>query len=104
MTSSSRCGRDLPSIRSDGMPTPTTLQDGDIVVRAELDGETLVYVLHIPPDLDRSVRIREEAIAQALVCAERQRVRAWLTDAGHDLALLEDFRVPESTHTGGNFR
>jgi hypothetical protein len=40
--------------------------------------------------------MREEAVAQALTFAERQHVRAWLTDEGDDFVLLENFRVVES--------
>src|SRR6266851_4750761 len=71
-----------------------TPEDGDIVVREELRKSTL-YVLHTAPGADEyQLRSREKAIAEALVLAKRQHVRAWLTaDEGYDFTLLEDFRV-----------
>ena len=74
------------------MRSATSPEDGDIVVREERRGETPVYVLQTALGGDHSAPIREEAIAKALVWAERQHVRVWVTDAG-DLALLEDFRL-----------
>ena len=38
--------RNVPS-RGEGLPTRTTPENGDIVVRAEMRGDTLVYVLHM---------------------------------------------------------
>ncbi len=83
----------------DGMLTAEAPDDGDIVVRAERRGEKRVYLLRTALAADHVVHlshVREEAIAQALMWAEQGHVRAWLTDAGHDLALLEDFRVAKS--------
>ena len=75
------------------MLTRTTPEDGDIVVREEKPGGTLVYVLHIAPGADQyEFRRREEGIAQAVALAKREHVRAWLTDEGYDFVLLEDFR------------
>jgi hypothetical protein len=75
------------------MPTRTTPEDGDIVVRQETRG-TVVYVLHTAPGPDQYLlRRREEAVAQAATRAKRGQVRAWLTtDEGYDFVLLEDFR------------
>src|SRR6266852_2111397 len=89
-------GRGLPSRHGDVMPRRTTPEDGDIVVREELRGETPVYVLYIAPGADQNeFRRRGEAIAQALALGERHYVRAWLTDERYDFLLLEDFRMVE---------
>jgi hypothetical protein len=79
------------------MPNRTTPEDGDIVVRDEIRGHTQAYVLHITPGpaLYKFQR-REEGIAHALALADRDRVRAWLTDDGYTFVLLEDFRVVKS--------
>ena len=75
------------------MLTRTSSEDGDIVVREEKRGGTLVYVLHTAPGADQyEFRRREEGIAQAVALAKREHVRAWLTDEGDDVVLLEDFR------------
>jgi len=75
------------------MLTRTTPEDGDIVMREEKRGGTLVYVLHTAPGADQyEFRRRDEGIAQAVALAEREHVRAWLTDEGYDFVLLEDFR------------
>ncbi len=83
------------------MLTLTSPEDGDIVVREEKRGATLVYVLHTAPGADQyEFRRREEGIAQAVALAKREHVRAWLTDEGYDFVLLEDFRErirPDST-------
>jgi hypothetical protein len=78
-------------------------EDGDVVLREEEREGMVVYVLDTAPGEadtargeDRSVlSMREEAIARALACAERQHVRAWLTDEGYDFLLLESFRAGE---------
>jgi hypothetical protein len=76
----------------------TTPEDGDIVVREEKRGGTLVYVLHTAPGVDQyEFRRREEGIAQAVALAKREHVRAWLTDEGYAFVLLEDFR--EANHS-----
>jgi hypothetical protein len=75
------------------MLTRTTPEDGDIVIREEKRGGTLVYVLHTAPSRDQyEFRRRDEGIAQAVALAKREHVRAWLTDEGYDFVLLEDFR------------
>ena len=75
------------------MLTRTTPENGDIVVREEKRGGTLVYVLHTAPGADQyEFRSREEGTAQAVALAKREHVRAWLTDEGYDFVLLEDFR------------
>ena len=79
------------------MPTRSTPENGDIVVREEKRQGALVYVLHTAPGADQSLlRRREEALAQALTLARRACVRALLTDEGYDFVLLEDFRVMET--------
>jgi hypothetical protein len=75
------------------MPPRSTPENGDIVVREEKRGGTLVYVLHTAPGADQyEFRRRDEGIAQALALAKRQCARAWLTDEGYDFVLLDDFR------------
>jgi hypothetical protein len=79
------------------MMARSTPEDGDIVVREEQRDSKVVYILHTAPGADQYVlRSREDAIKQAVTCAKRQSVRAWLTDEGYDFVLLEDFRVVES--------
>jgi hypothetical protein len=74
----------------------STPEDGDLVVREEERERRRVYLLHTAPGPAQVLlRSREEAIAKALTFAERERVRAWLTDEGDDFVLLEDFRVAE---------
>jgi hypothetical protein len=78
------------------MPTRSTPGGGDIVVRKEIRGETPVYVLNIAPRADQyEFWRRDRALAQGAALAERQHVRAWLTDEGDDFVLLEDFRLVE---------
>ena len=85
--------RGLPSREGDVMPARTTPEDGDIVVRQEQREGTLVYALHTAPGADQYLlRMREEAIAQAVTFAKRAHVRAWLTDEGYDFVLLGTFR------------
>ena len=79
------------------MSTRSTPEDGDVVVRQEKREGKRVYVLHTAPGADQYLlRSREEAVAKALMFAERQHVRAWLTDSDYDFRLIEDFRVVES--------
>jgi hypothetical protein len=79
------------------VPTRTTPEDGDIVVREEHREGKGVYVLHTAPGTDQCVlRSRKDAVAQALTFAKRQEVRAWVTDGDYDFVLLEDFRVDVS--------
>jgi hypothetical protein len=79
------------------MPTRSTPEDGDIVVRQEQRDGKRVYVLHTAPGPDQYVlRNRNEAVAQALTFAKRQEVRAWLTDGDYDFTVIEDFRVDVS--------
>jgi hypothetical protein len=79
------------------MAARSSPDDGDIVIRAEERDRRVVYVLHTAPGPDQMLlRSREEAMAKALIFAERERVRAWLTDEGDDFVLLEDFRIVES--------
>ena len=72
------------------MLTRSTPEDGDIVVREEQRGASLVYILHTAPGPDQVLlRSGEEAVAQALTLANRHQVRAWLTtDDGYDFVLL----------------
>ena len=79
------------------MAARSTPEDGDVVVREEQREGTRVYILHTAPGADQYVlRSREDAIAQAVTFAKRERVRAWLTDEGYDFMLLEDSRIVES--------
>jgi hypothetical protein len=72
-------------------------QDGDVVIRQQNRERAVVYVLRTAPGPDQYVlRSCEEAVAQAVRAAQRQSVRAWLTDEGCNYLLLEDFRLVES--------
>lgn len=75
----------------------STVEDEDIVVRQETREEGVVYVLLTPPGtVHYLLPTREEAVAQAVSFAMRQRVRAWLSSERRDVVLLDDFRVMES--------
>jgi hypothetical protein len=76
----------------------STPEDGDVVVvQQEKPYGRRVYVLHTAPGPDQYVlRSRGAAVTQAVTSAEREHVRAWLTDGDYDFTLLEDFRVVES--------
>jgi hypothetical protein len=78
------------------MPTRTTPEDGDIVVRREKRDGTVVYVLHTAPGPDEYMLTTcEEVAAQALTRAERHGVRAWLTtDESYDFVLLGGVAMP----------
>ena len=79
------------------MAAPLAPDVGDVIVRQQRLDEALVYVLHTAAGADQYVlRRREEAVAQAVTFAKREGVRAWLTEEGSELALLEDFRIVES--------
>jgi hypothetical protein len=79
-----------PSRECDVVPTRTTPEDGDIVVRQEKRDGTVVNVLHTAPSPDQYLLPPcDEAAAQALTLAERHGVRAWLTtDESYDFVLL----------------
>jgi hypothetical protein len=72
------------------VPTRTTPEDGDIVVRQETREGTIVYVLHTAPGADQQLLpTQAEAVVQGVTLAERQGVRAWLTtDDSYDFVLL----------------
>jgi hypothetical protein len=79
------------------MSPRSTPEDGDVVIRAETRGGKRTYVLHTMPGEDQYVLAsREQAAAQAVAFAKRQRVRAWSTNDGSEFVLLEDCRVVES--------
>ena len=83
----------VPS-RGERLPSRTTPENGDIVVRAETRRDALVYVLHRAPGADQDLfRNLDDAITQAVTLAKQEDVRAWLTDEGYDFVLLEDFRI-----------
>jgi hypothetical protein len=88
----------LPFLHGAGVMAARSIpEDGDVVLREEEREGMVFYVLDTAPGEDQHVLwMREEAIAKALACAERQHVRAWLTDEGYDFLLLESFRVVES--------
>ena len=89
--------RGLSARDGDVMPTRTTPENGDVVLREEEREGKPAYVLHTAPGPDQYVlHAREAAVAHALTFAKREGVRAWLTDEGYDFVLLEDFRVVES--------
>lgn len=68
----------------------------DIVVRKKQANPTVVYVLGTPAaPTQLQVRVRDEAVSQALAFAKRQQVRAWFAD-GNDFELLGTFRSGEN--------
>ena len=72
-------------------------QDGDIVIRQQNQERAVVHVLHTAPGPDQYVlRSHEEAVAQTVRVAQRQSLRAWLTDERCNFLLLEDFRLVKS--------
>ena len=53
----------------------------------------MIFVLGTPPAPEQfTLRTRDEAVAQALAFAKRQRVCAWFTNDGAELVLLGMFR------------
>ena len=59
------------------------------MVREEKREGTVVYVLHTAPGADQYLlRTSDEAVAQALMFAERQASCVALTDEGYDFVLL----------------
>jgi hypothetical protein len=74
--------------------------DDDVVIRAKPGNPTTVFVLgtsSAPNQLQ--VRSRDEAVAQALAFAKRQKVRAWF-EGDKDFVLLGTFR--DGTKSTGN--
>lgn len=70
--------------------------DGDVVVRQVTLKSTLVYVLHTTSaPVEVLLRTRDEAVAQALAFAKRQRVRAWFANGDDSFVLLGTFRKEE---------
>ena len=73
------------------MTAPRGPQSGDIIVRQEHRDDGVVYVLHTASRPDQMVvRSRDEAVAQALAIAARQRRRAWFTNDAREFTPLDD--------------
>lgn len=72
-----------------------TLEDGDIVVQEHSQDGRCAYELRTAPGLRGAIRYRsrDEAVAQAVAVARRQRVRVWLKCEGHEITLVDDSRV-----------
>ena len=78
------------------MADPSGPQHGDVVVREDIRNGQPVYVLYTVPGADQvCVRVREQAFAQAVGFAKRERVRAWFTEGSSVFGLLQDFTVVE---------
>ena len=76
------------------MPQPD--QD-DVVVRRK----GRIFVLGTPPAPDQfTLRTRDQAVAQALAFAHRQRVGAWFTNDAAELVLLGMFRQETAKWAG----
>lgn len=77
------------------MAEPIIAQKGDIVVARRYQTGDWVYVLHIVHGRDQVlVRSRDDAVAEAIAFARRERVRAWIADDHDAYQLLDDFRTP----------
>ena len=75
------------------LPTRTTPEGGDVVVREERREGALVYVLHPASALDQLlVRTRDEAASQAVAYAKHQHVRAWFAKGADGFVLLSTFQ------------
>lgn len=72
------------------MPHP---DKDDVVVRRKGGTPGVIFVLGTPPTPEQfTLRTRDEAVAQALAFAKRQRVCAWFANGGDELVLLGTFR------------
>jgi hypothetical protein len=79
------------------MSAGTTPEDGDVVIHQEQREGRRVYVLRAVPGRDQyMLRFRQEAVAEAVAFAKRQRVRAWLSDGPDRFTLIENCRGVES--------
>jgi hypothetical protein len=68
-------------------------EDGDIIVRRDLQNGLPIFVLHTIARPDQLlVRTHEEAMAQAVAFAQREHVRVWMDNEGAYM-LVEDFRT-----------
>ena len=73
--------RSVSPSREGGVPTRTTPDDGDIVVREEKLEGTVVYVLNtLPVRTNTCLPTWEEAATQALTLAERHGICAMADD------------------------
>ena len=72
-------------------------EDGDVVVRQKGGNPSTVYLLGIPSTPEQFIlRTRDEAVAQALAFAKRQRVRAWFANGTAEFVLLGTFRKDDA--------
>jgi hypothetical protein len=64
----------------------------DVVIRPKAGDPGAIFALGTPPAPEQfTLRTRDEAVAQAMAFAKRQRVCAWFTN-GDELVLLGTFR------------
>ncbi len=66
---------------------------GDVVIREGYRDSVAIFLLgtHETPD-QFIVRTRDDAVSRGVAYAKRQRVRAWLAQAGGHFVLLATFR------------
>jgi hypothetical protein len=111
MTTTTTDGTIPASDRTPTVPTCTTPEDGDVVLRQgrQRDG-TYFYTLHTASGMDQvQLRTGVDGVIQACAFAKRQHIRAWLTNGGPHFVLLEDFRArrrarASSRHQRGSHR
>jgi hypothetical protein len=78
------------------MPAGATPQDRDIVVRQDRHDGRNVYVVPIATRGQYVFRRRDDALLQAMSCASRRGVSAWLRAEGDGYVRLNDFGTTQS--------
>ncbi len=74
------------------LPRPVP-DGGDVVVRQKRGNPSTVYLLGTLSAPEQFIlRIRDEAVSQALAFARRQHVRAWFANEDGECVLLGTFR------------
>ncbi len=65
----------------------------DVIIRQKHGNPSTAYLLgtSLAPD-QFTLRIRDDAVSQALAYAKRQHVRAWFANGDEDFVLLGTFR------------
>jgi len=73
----------------------------DVVIRRQAGSRGVIFVLGTPAAPEQYIlRTRNEAVAQALAFAKRQRVGAWFANGGDEPVLLDTFRKETVTSAG----